>query len=304
MNRTEFRKTALVAVFLAAAAGLGAATYSVTGGALALSYSPTGKVEATGSLTVTKPSSVRTRTFYIAFAESQAPATVGESLTYGIYSSSSSNTAISMAGRASTSKMLKLKFASSSSTSVTVSYVFRVSPTTFPGASTDGYTSIYSASLYTGSGTTALATSSQITTTVSVAKIAQVAVRSSSTTSYAFTTAGSDPNYALSLGDMSAGTTGAARILTRSNCGYELYLSSANSGTLVHSLDASSTVPYTVSVNKGSNLSLSSISKIATGSATYSSPVYYDLAVTIQSLSSNPAAGSYTDTITVTVAAL
>lgn len=304
MKRTGFRKAASVAVLLAAAAGLGAATYSVSGSALALTYSPTGTVEATGSLTVTKSALVLTKTFYIAFNESQAPATVGESLTYGIYSKSSSTTAISMAGRASTSKMLKVSFSTSTSTSTTVSYVFRVSPTTFPGASTDGYKSIYTASLFTKNGTTALATSSAITTTISVDKIAQVAVRSSTTTSYTFTTAGSDPNYALSLGVMSEGTTGSARILSRSNCGYELYLTSANGGCLVTAIDSTSSVPYTVSVNKGSSLSLSSVSKIATGAATYSSPAYYDLVVTIQSLSSNPAAGSYTDTITVTVAAL
>lgn len=309
MNAQALRRASVAAVSLILAGGLWCQTYTVSVSSPSLSYSLTGNAEAAGTVTLKKSSTVKNASsFYVVFkllSLSSTASSGGGSLSYGLYKSSSSTTALSLTGSPSSSDEVLSGSIAAGSASGSVSYVFRVSNSTFPASGT--YTAKFTATVYKGnyssSGTKTTRGSATITATVTVGKIASVAVVGGASDSFSFTSATSSPNYTLSLGDLTASTTGTAYILVLSNSTYSLSLTSANKGRLLNSSD-SSAIGYTVTVNSGSTYSLTSATTIVSGaSATYSAAARHALLFKLSGYGSNPSAGTYTDTIIVTVAA-
>jgi spore coat protein U-like protein len=310
MNFKALWRASAIAVPLILAAGhLWCQTWTVSVSSPAASYSLTGNAEASGTVTLKRSSTGKTASaFYVVFKllslSSTAPSG-GESLSYGLYKSSSSTTALSLTGSPSSADQVLSGSIAAGSASGSVSYVLRVSNSTFPAAGT--YTAKISATVYKGSysssGKKTTRGSATITATVTVGKIASVAVVGGASDSFSFTSSASNPNYTLSLGNLTAATTGSAYILVLSNSTYSLSLTSTNKSFLVNSSD-SSAIGYTVTVNSGSTYSLTAATTIVSGaSATYGTAARYKLLFRISSFGSNPSAGTYMDTITVTVAA-
>ena len=76
-----------------------------------------------------------------------------------------------------------------------------------------------------------------------------------------------------------------------------------NGGALINTGDASG-IAYEVAVDKGSSYSLTSAAtSIVSGSATYGSPERHSITVSTTKYGADASAGTYTDTITVTVSA-
>jgi spore coat protein U-like protein len=299
----------LAALLLFGPRALSAQSWTVSASSPALSYTLTGTSEATGTITIKRSSGKTASALYVVFKlvslSSTAPSG-GESLSYGLYSSSSSTTALSLTGSPTSSDQVLSGSFASGSTTATASYAFRVSNSTFPGAGT--YTAKISATVYKGTWSAGANPSSRgsvtITATATVPKIASVAVVGGAGDSYSFKSATSSPNYTLNLGSLAAGSSGSAYLLALCNSSFSLSLSSANKGSLVCSADASS-MAYTVTVDSGSTYSLNAAATIVSGaSATYSTAARHSLLVRIPSIGTNPSAGTYTDTVTVTVAAL
>jgi hypothetical protein len=300
---------AVLAALLFVPSALSAQTWTVSASSPALSYSLTGTSEAAGTITVKRSSGKSATAFYIVFKlvslTSTAPSG-GDSLSYGLYPSSSSTTALSLTGSPTSSTgVLSGSFASGGSTA-TSNYVFRVSNSTFPGSGT--YTAKISATVYRGTWSAGSSPASRgsvtLTATATVPKIASVAVVGGVGDSYSFTSATSSPNYTLNLGSLAAGSSGSAYLLALCNSSFSLSLSSANKGSLLCSTDGSS-MAYTVTVDSGATYSLNAAATIVSGaSATYSAAARHSLLVKIPSVGTNPSAGTYTDTINVTIAAL
>ena len=304
------RASASLTLLLALAGGAwseSSSVLSIGGSSPALSYNAAGDAEAMGNITITKANGGSdTSSFYVVFKlislDSSAPSG-GDSLSYGLYKSSSDNTPLSLSGEPSGSdEVLSGKFVTENSTAASVSYVFRVSPSTLPAPGT--YRATMTATVFRGSygSSPGSGSSSTIVATATVAELANVAIVGGANDS--FSLASNSPHYALALGDLSAGRTGSAYILVRSNSGYGIALASANAGALVNSSDGSS-IPYAVRVDNGASRSLTSVAAtIVSGAATYSATERHTLVVTIGSPSDNPTEGDYDDTIIVTVSTL
>jgi hypothetical protein len=310
VNRKAYsRVLALGALILCSWCGEAfAVTYTITptSGSLALTYSTSSAVYAASTITVTRSTSTSALTCYIGFKESSTPTLIaGENISYNLYADTNWTTVLSRTGRTSstgTSDVIKVSFAKGVKTA-TVSYYFRVTTATFPAAGS--YISKFTAKLYGATGTSVLKTSSTITATTTVSKIAQVTALSSTADSYDFTGSSSTSNYSLSLGTIAPGVTSSntANIRTRANAGYTIAMTSANEGKLVNSSDSESAIDYTITVGSVSNYALSSLTTVYTGTATYSSTV--DNSITVKAYyasTSLPTAGTFTDTITITVA--
>jgi spore coat protein U-like protein len=245
--------------------------------------------------------------YFIVFTRGRVSSGSGESLTYGLYPTSITTTALCIDGNPTNADQVISLTLQEGVASATVNYYLRVSNSTFPSAGT--YAIPLTARLYTGSFSGDLPSSSKkatMTAMITVGKIADVAVVGGASDSFNFISPTANPDYTLSLGSLSSttATTGTAYILVRTNSSYSLALSSASGGRLVDSSDSSSTIPYTVNVDSGSSRSLStSAVGIVTGSATYSNADRHTIVVTVGGIGSSPSPGTYTDTITVTVAA-
>jgi hypothetical protein len=276
-----------------------------------LSYRMTADSEAAGTITVKRSGSNKSSaSFYVAFTLVSLSSTAlsgGESLSYGLYKNSTSKTALSLTGRPSSSDDVLSGTIGARSSSASLNYVFRVSNATFPAPGT--YIAQITAKVYNGSysstssSTSSSSASATITATLTVDRLASVAVVGGASDSFSFSSATANPDYSLDLGDLSANTTGRAYILVCSNASYSLALSSVNGGSLINADDASS-IAYEVAVDKGSSYSLTTAATtIVSGSATYGSPERHSIIVSTTKYGADASAGTYTDTITVTVSA-
>ncbi len=108
---------------------------------------------------------------------------------------------------------------------------------------------------------------------------------------------------ALNFGTLSQGQTLATDLLVRGNNGFDVTMQSLNGGVMALSpaLDTS-TVPYTLTVNgAGASLAGAGTTVATVGSATTLSGNRFPIQVTIGAISGGASAGTYTDSITVTV---
>ena len=188
--------------------------------------------------------------------------------------------------------------------SYSISFTFAAT-TTVPTSGT--YTATITESLYsyTGSNYTnlnndTLISSTTLTIQITVPPFLDVSVLTTNGPFDVNTTSQS-----LSLGTLSpaGGQTANCYILARTNASsYSISLSSLHNGSLFHSSGSSyGSVPYTLTSNGGSSFSLGSTYAIPGGTGTYASPASYRIVVTTSSFTNNPAYGSYSDTITVTL---
>jgi hypothetical protein len=236
--------------------------------------------------------------YYLAFSEVSVTSSSGDRLAYSVIASDGG---ILYKGGAPTGdyQVLSGSFASGSASSATLTstYHFLVSPSALPSAKR--YTVKMKMSLYKGSsGSGSYVSYKTVNLYVTVGKHLDVAAVSEG--------AGFNVNatsVSMAFGNLAAGDARKADIVVRSNIAYSLYLTSAN-GALVNAEDSTSKVAYALSSN-GSAITLAAGTKTAIASgatATYSATRRYALEVTISAFDF-PTAGSYSDTLTINVAA-
>ena len=224
-----------------------------------------------------------------------------EALSYAMYSPAATlANQLSLSGSpTSPSQVLAGNFGAGTTKNSTISldYAFVVSPTTMPPPGTYIATideSVY-ASTYLPSGSPYA--SNTLKVTVTVGSIYGVSVVP---TGGAFSS--TSTSQSLNFGFLAPGQSLGADILVRSNVSYSILLGSANSGSLVNLADPTSLIAYSMTSNGGAVPLASGPSSIASGAAaTYSSSARYGVKATIAPFSGFPSAGSYADTVTITV---
>lgn len=298
------RVSTAVALAVAAAVSVSALSFSGgTGGttkALSITYSPDANAQASGKVVV-KKGTYTGGVFSVVFTLVSLSPASSPSLSYAAYAPAATlANQLSLTGAPTgPSQVLTGTFASNakSNTTITLDFAFVVMPATLPPPGT--YVATIDESLY---GTSYLPTgtaysSNTLTVTVTVGAHYDVSVVPTGN-SFSLTST----SQALDFGSLSQGSTLGADILVRANVSYSLSLSSANSGSLVDVVDPTSLVGYSLMSN-GVGYSLSPGPALIAGgaAATFGSPQRYALAFTILPLPTFPTAGTYTDTITITL---
>lgn len=295
----------ILAACLAASGGPAAAASlsfvrNATTSNLALSYSPDATVQASGTVTV-KKGSFAGGAFCVVLTLTSLTQGSPEGLSYAMYAPAASlANRLSLDGSpTSPSQVLQGSFAATDSSKATLSldYAFVVDPSTLPPPGSYVATineSLY-ASTYLPSGPVLASNTLKVTVSVGADYDVSVVPRGSS-----FSLASTAQ--ALNFGSLSPGESLGADILVRSNVSYSLLLSSANLGSLVNPADPTSLVAYSFT-SQGAVLGLASgPAAVASGAAaTYSTPARYAVDATILPFSGFPSAGSYSDTITITL---
>jgi len=304
--KKPLRPFALLVALLLALAGQSAfaASLSIVGrsttSTMAVSYSSEATAQASGKVTI-KKGTFAGGNFCVVLTLLSMTQSSPETVSYAMYSPAATLAdQLSLSGApTSPSQVLSGSFGAGTTknSTVTLDFAFVVSPTTMPPPGSYIATideSVY-ASTYLPSGTRYASHTLKVTVTVgSIYGVSVVPIGSgfSSTST----------SQSLNFGVLAPGQSLGADILVRSNVLYSILLASANSGSLVNIADPTSLIGYSLSSN-GNAVPLSSgPSSIATRSAaTYSSSSRYGIKATIGPFSTFPSAGSYADTITITV---
>ena len=283
------------------AAALSIVTWSSkTTSTMAVAYSSDTTTQATGKITI-KKGTFAGGNFCIVLTLLSMTQSSPEALTYAMYSPAATlANQLSLSGSpTSQSQVLSGNFGAGTTknSTITLDFAFVVSPSTLPPPGTYIATideSVY-ASTYLPSGTPYA--SHTLKVTVTVGSIYGVSVVP---TGYGFSS--TSTSQALNFGVLAAGQSLGADILVKSNVLYSLVLASANSGSLVNIADPTSLIGYSLTSNGTAVPLASGPSAIASRSAaTYSPAARYGMKATIGPITSFPSAGSYADTITITV---
>jgi spore coat protein U-like protein len=264
-------------------------------------YSPDGQTSAPGFVTVNNGTKCADNTpFCVVFTlMSSLQCAPGFSLV-----NSATGDVLSLSGSpSSSSQILTGAFAAGTraDTNLSFSIALLVNPQPIPDPGSYTFKireSLYSGSSYDPSGDR-LVQSAILTVRVMVGSYYDVSIVPAGS---AFSL--SSTSQTLNFGILLPGQSLSADILVRTNVQYRLSLTSVNQGSLVNVADRSSAIGYTLTAN-GSPVPLSpGPGMVASGAPpTYGNPKRYDLAVRILPFADNPAAGNYSDTIIVTVAA-
>jgi hypothetical protein len=267
---------------------------------MALAYSPNASIQASGMVTVNNGSKTADSVAYcVVFTLTNPGQQGGMSIAVA---NAATGSVLSLSGApANASQTLSGYFPSGTSANSNQVYTIlaTVAPSPIPAPGTYSATiveTLYRGSAYPPSGSAV--DTNTLTLTITVGSFYDVSVVPSGS-SFSL----SSTSQSLAFGALAAGQQLGADILVRTNVSYTLSLSSANKGILANSGDPTSSVAYSLSSN-GSSLSLNPGPAVAASgaAATYANSARYAILITISSLASNPSAGAYTDTITVSLA--
>lgn len=265
-----------------------------------ITYSPSASVSAKG--TISFKNNGYSGAYYIVFRELSLTPSAGEALSYGLFADQSLDTDLALDGTAEAADQTlsgTIPGGLSDRAVTDIDYYFAVLPATMPSPAT--YSALMEVSLYTGAWPSGTKVSTEsFTLKAKVGQHLDVAVVE---VDGAFSE--SATSLSLDLGTLEANGSASADIIVRSNLSYTLSLTSTKGG-LVNLSDSKSIVSYALSVDGGAAIDLPARKKVAIASgqpATYRNTQGYTILVTIPQSSDLPTAGTYTDTITISVAA-
>jgi spore coat protein U-like protein len=272
-----------------------------TSSSLALAYSPTSLAQASGTVTVNNGTKNADNSQYcVVFTLTNPGQQGGMSLHL---SNSATGSELSLSGSPSSQgQVISGAFAAgtSANTNQVFTIVFKLDPSSMPPPGT--YSAVINENLYKGSTyppSGSPVDSNLLTVTITVGSYYDVSIVP---TGSAFSL--TSTSISLGFGALAAGLKLGADILVRTNVSYSLSLASAHHGSLANAADPASSIGYSLSANATRCQLNPGPGLVASGAAaTYAVAARYSIIVEILSISGNPSAGSYADTVTVTLSA-
>jgi hypothetical protein len=272
---------------------------NVTTTALAVAYAPDATAKGTAKIRVRKDTYVGN--FCVVLTLVSLTPSAAEPLSYRAATpAATAATTLALNGNpAAASEVLSGNFSAAAAASATVNfnYAFQVLSATMPPPGS--YVAVIREDLYPSAypPTGTITDTNTLTVTVTVPPIYDVAAVP---TNGAFAVGSVSQN--LDFGPLSPGLVRAADLAVRANSPYTLSLASANSGALANPLDPSSRVDYGLTVGgAGVDLSAGPVALAVGRQPGYSAVHRYPLEFAIKPFALFPSAGSYSDTLTVTL---